>query len=164
MAEAKITTDHDEIRRWVEARGGHPARVKGTNDQGSSGVAMGRLAEQRAADPSVKEFGQRMITDHSRAGAELKTIAANKNIQLPADVDSSQKSTMDRLSKLSGAEFDKEYMSEMVNDHEADAKEFQTQANEGNDADIKRFAAKTLPLIQEHLQMARGIAKKVEAK
>ena len=71
---------------------------------------------------------------------------------------------MDKLSKLSGAEFDKEYMSEMVKDHENDAKEFQTQANEGTDPDIKAFAAKTLTIIQEHLKMARDVAKKVGAK
>jgi putative membrane protein len=131
---------------------------------GIAEVEMGRLAIEHAADSAVKEFGQRMVTDHSRAGAELTSIAARKQIQLPAEVSSSQKSMMEKLSKLSGAEFDKEYMSEMVKDHEADAKEFQTQANEGTDPDIKAFAVKTLPIIQEHLQMARDVAKKVGAK
>src|SRR5947208_8088350 len=91
---------------------------------GMAEVEMGQLAIQRAADPAVKEFGQRMVTDHSRAGAELKAIASRKQIELPMEVSSSQKSTMDKLSKLLGAEFDKEYMSEMVKDHENDAKEF----------------------------------------
>jgi putative membrane protein len=130
---------------------------------GMAEVEMGQLAIQRAADPAVKEFGQRMVTDHSRAGAELKTIASRKQIQLPTEISSSQKSMVDKLSKLSGAEFDKEYMSGMVKDPEEDAKEFQTQSNEGNDPDIKAFAAKTLPIIQEHLQMARTVAKKVGA-
>jgi putative membrane protein len=130
---------------------------------GMAEVEMGRLALQRAADPAVKDFGQRMVMDHSRAGAELKTIASKKNIQLPGEVTSEQKSTMDKLANLSGAEFDKQYMSEMLKDHEADAKEFQTQANEGTDADIKGFAAKVLPIIQDHLQMARDVAKKVGA-
>ena len=131
---------------------------------GMAEVEMGQLAVQRAADPAVKEFGQGMVTDHSRVGAELKTIASRKQIQLPTEVTSSQKSTMDKLSKLSDTEFDKEYMSEMVKDHENDAKEFQTQANEGTDPDIKAFAVKTLTIIQEHLQMARDTAKKVGAK
>ena len=131
---------------------------------GLTEVELGRLAVQRGSNPAVKSFGQRMIEDHSRANDELKSIASKKSITLPTDMNSDQKATMDKLSKLSGAEFDKEYMSEMVKDHEADAKEFQTQANEGNDPDIKAFAANTLVVIQEHLQMARDIAKKVGAK
>src|SRR5436190_2322256 len=67
---------------------------------GMAEVEMGQLALQRAADPAVKEFGQRMVTDHSRAGAELKAIASRKQIQLPTEVTSSQKSTIDKLSKL----------------------------------------------------------------
>ena len=130
---------------------------------GLAEVELGRLALQRAADPAVKEFGQRMVTDHTRANAELKAVAAQKNIQLPTDLSSSQKSTMDKLSKLSGAEFDREYMSDMVKDHETDVKEFETQAKEGTDTDVKDFATKTLPTLQAHLQMARNVARKVGA-
>jgi putative membrane protein len=79
-------------------------------------------------------------------------------------MNSDQKATMDKLSKLSGSDFDNEYMSDMVKDHEADAKEFENQANKGTDADIKAFAAKTLPMIQRHLQMARDVANQVAAK
>lgn len=68
------------------------------------------------------------------------------------------------MSKLSGSEFDKEYMSGMVKDHEAAVEDFQKQANEGTDPDIKAFAARTLPILQEHLQIARDVAKKVGAK
>ncbi|MEP6569921.1 MAG: DUF4142 domain-containing protein [Acidobacteriota bacterium] len=130
---------------------------------GMAEVELGRLAVQKAADPSVKEFGQRMISDHTLANAELKAVAKKKNIQLPSDLTSDQKSLMDKLSKLSGGEFDKEYMSAMVKDHEEDVKEFQTQANEGTDPDVKAFAGKTLPTLQAHLQMARDVAKKVGA-
>jgi putative membrane protein len=70
---------------------------------------------------------------------------------------------IEKLSKLSGAEFDKEYMSDMVKDHEEDVKDFQTQGNDGTDPDIKAFASKTLPILQGHLQMARDAAKKVGA-
>ena len=131
---------------------------------GTAEVEMGRLAAQRGADPAVKEFGQRMITDHTRANAELKTIAGRKNIQLPSELGSEQKSEMDKLSKLSGAEFDKEYMSAMVKDHEEDVKDFETQAKEGTDPDIKAFAAITLPTLQNHLRMSRDTAKNVGAK
>lgn len=131
---------------------------------GLTEVELGRLAVQRGSNPAVKSFGQQMIEDHSRANSELKTIATRKNIALPTDLNSDQKATMDKLAKLSGSEFDKEYMSDMVKDHEADAKEFESQANKGTDADIKAFAAKTLPMIQRHLQLARDVANQVGAK
>jgi putative membrane protein len=131
---------------------------------GLAEVELGRLAVQRASNPAVKNFGQQMIEDHSRANSELKAIATRKGIALPAELNSDQKALMDKLSKLSGAEFDKEYMSDMVKDHEADAKEFESQSNKGTDADIKAFAGKTLPVIQRHLQMARDVANQVAAK
>src|SRR5882724_6141700 len=85
---------------------------------GLAEVEMGRLATQRAGDSSVREFGARMVADHSAANTELKGIASKKGMQLPGDVNSSQKSEIDNLAKMSGAEFDKEYMSAMVKDHE----------------------------------------------
>jgi putative membrane protein len=131
---------------------------------GLTEVELGKLALKNAGDPSVKEFGMRMVSDHSRANDELKSIASKNNIQLPAEVSSSQKSMIDKLAKLSGAEFDKEYMSDMVKDHEDDVAEFQTQSKDGNTAEIKAFAGKTLPTLQSHLEMAREVAKKVGAR
>jgi len=131
---------------------------------GMAEVELGRLATQRAGDVSVREFGARMVADHSRANSELKSIAGQKGIQLPTELNSEQKSEMDKLSKMSGAEFDKEYMSAMLKDHETDVKDFDTQAKEGNDPEIKAFAGKTLPTLQQHLQMAQQAAQKVGAK
>src|SRR6185503_8677135 len=85
---------------------------------GLTEVQLGQLAMKNGADPGVKEFGQRMVADHSRANNELKAIASQQSIQLPAEVSAEQKSMIDKLSKLSGAEFDKEYMDDMVKDHE----------------------------------------------
>ena len=131
---------------------------------GTAEVEMGRLATQRAGDASVREFGARMVADHSRANSELKSIAAQKGIQLPADLNSEQKSEKDKLAQMSGAEFDKEYMSAMVKDHETDVKDFETQSKDGTDPDIKAFAGKILPTLQEHLKMAQAAAQKVGAK
>ena len=130
---------------------------------GMAEVELGRLATQRAGDALVREFGARMVADHSRANSELKAIAGQKGIQLPADLNSDQKSEMDKLSKMSGAEFDKEYMSMMVKDHQTDIKDFETQSKDGDDSDIKAFAGKTLPTLQQHLQLAQEAAKKVGA-
>src|SRR5881275_924008 len=87
---------------------------------GMAEVEFGRLATQRAGDASVREFGARMVADHSRANSELKSIAAQKGIHLPTDMNSEQRSEMDKLSKMSGPEFDKEYMSAMLEDHKTD--------------------------------------------
>ena len=114
---------------------------------GLTEVELGKIALRNAADPAVKEFGLRMVSDHSRANEELKKLASQKQIQLPAEVSSSQKSMIDKLSKLSGAEFDKEYMDDMVKDHEEDVAEFQTQSTEGGAPEIKAFAGKTLPTL-----------------
>jgi putative membrane protein len=150
---------------WSCSQGKDSATFAGNAAQGGMAeVEMGRLAAQRASDPVVKAFGERMISDHSKGNAELKSVASKKGLQLPADMNSEQKSEIDKLSKLSGAEFDKQYMSAMVDDHEKDVKEFETQANSGNDADIKSFATRTLPTLQEHLKMAQAAAQKVGAK
>jgi len=138
--------------------------VSAASQGGRAEVEMGRLAVERGSNPAVKSFGQRMIEDHTRAGNELMAIAKSKNINVPQDLTSEQKSTIDKLSKLSGADFDKEYMSDMVSDHEADAKDFENQSNKGTDPDVKAFAAKTLPMIQRHLQLARDSANQVAAK
>ena len=130
---------------------------------GTEEVALGRLAMQRAADTAVKDFGQRMVSDHSAANATLVQVAAQDQIQLPTDLTADQKSTIAKLSKLSGPDFDKQYMSDMVKDHQEDVSEFETQAKHGSDPKVKQFAAQTLPTLQSHLQMARDVAKKVGA-
>lgn len=128
---------------------------------GMAEVQIGRLASERASNPAVKQFGQQMVEDHTKAGSELTQVAARKNIQLPGDLKSEDKSEQDKLSKLSGADFDKEYVDFMVKDHEHDVEDFQEQANKGNDADVKAFASKTLPVLQHHLQMIRDIKSKM---
>ncbi len=128
---------------------------------GIAEVQMGRLAVERGASPAVKAFGQQMVDDHSKANNEMTQLAARKHLQLPQEMTSGQKSEMEKLSKLSGAEFDKEYVDAMVKDHEHDVEDFQIQANKGNDADVKALAAKTLPTLQRHLQMIRDIKAKM---
>ncbi len=128
---------------------------------GMAEVELGQLAADKASNAKVKEFGQRMVTDHGKAGDELKSIASAKNITLPAEINAKQKGTKDRLSKLSGAAFDRAYMDEMVRDHQADSAAFRKEASTGKDAEIKAFATKTSAMVDEHLKMARDIQKEV---
>ena len=127
-------------------------------------VEMGRMASDHATNPDVKQFAQRMVTDHTKANEELKTIASRKGITLPASIDASEKAKIDKMSKMSGGAFDKAYMDDMVKDHKKDVAEFRKQANGGKDADIKGFASKTLPTLEEHLKMAQDTHAKVAGK
>ena len=122
---------------------------------GMAEVQLGNLAQQKAANDQVKQFAARMVTDHTKANDELKQIASTKGVQLPSALDKKHQSDMDRLQKMSGADFDKAYMSHMVDDHKHDVADFKKEANSGNDSDIKGFASKTLPTLEEHLQLAQ---------
>jgi putative membrane protein len=122
---------------------------------GMAEVKFGQLAQQKASNPAVKQFGERMVTDHSKANSQLKSVASKNDITLPSGLDAKDQATYDKLSKLSGPEFDRAYMKDMVSDHEKDVSDFKREANTGKNSDIKNFASQTLPTLQEHLQMAR---------
>jgi putative membrane protein len=128
---------------------------------GLAEVELGRLAADKASNADVKQFGQRMVDDHGKANDELKSLASQKNITLPADLDAKEKATRDRLSKLSGDAFDRAYMREMVADHNKDVAEFQHASKMAKDSDVKAWAAKTLPTLEEHQKMAKEIHAKV---
>ena len=131
---------------------------------GMAEVELGKLAQERAANASVKEFGARMAKDHAKAGDELKPIADAKNIALPSAPDKKHQRAYDKLAKLQGADFDKQYMKHMVDDHKKDVKEFQKEAQKGKDGDLKNFAAKILPTLEEHLRLAQTTYDEVRGK
>jgi putative membrane protein len=139
------------------------AFVKDAAAGGLAEVELGDLAKQKASSSDVKQFGDRMVTDHSKANDELKTWAREKGIVLPNDLDPKHKALRDKLSKLSGDEFDKAYMREMVSDHEKDVAAFKKESTSAKDADLKNWAGKTLPTLEDHLKQAKGTAAKVGA-
>ncbi|MEW6613508.1 DUF4142 domain-containing protein [Thermithiobacillus tepidarius DSM 3134] len=124
---------------------------------GMAEVQMGQMATRQAADPDVKQFGQRMVDDHGKANAELKQLAQKKGVTLPDDTDKKHKDIAARLAKLKGAEFDRAYMAAMVKDHQEDVTHFENKAKNAKDADVKAWAGKTLPVLKEHLQMAESL-------
>jgi putative membrane protein len=129
---------------------------------GMAEVSMGQMASTKGSDAGVKAFGNRMVTDHSKANDELKTLATQKGMSLPTDVDAEHKNKADELSKKSGKDFDKAYMDDMVKDHEKDVAEFQKASQNAADADLKAWATKTLPTLQDHLKMARETKSKLK--
>jgi putative membrane protein len=126
-------------------------------------VELGKIAADKGSHQRVKEFGKRMQADHSKANEQLKKIAAKKGVDLPTEPSGEHKSTMDKLTKLSGAEFDREYMDAMVDDHKEDIEKFRTESDKGKDPDVKKFASDNLPVLKKHLELAQSTQKQVKA-
>lgn len=123
---------------------------------GMAEVELGQLARDHASNEQVKQFAAKMVTDHSKANEELRQLAQEKGVTMPAGPSHMDNHEMTKLSKLTGADFDREYMKNMVKDHQKDVKEFQKEASKAKDPDVRNFAAKTLPTLQDHLQMAQN--------
>jgi putative membrane protein len=123
---------------------------------GIAEVHLGQLAGQNGANRCVKQFGQRMVSDHATANEHAKSVGIQKGIVLPVSMNPAHQSTYRNLSIQTGKEFDKAYMAEMIRDHREDIAEFRSEAESGSDADIKAWAVKTLPMLEEHLHMAES--------
>lgn len=136
--------------------------VKDAAAGGTMEVELGKMAAEKAASNEVKEFGRRMQEEHGKANEELKTIAVNKGVELPKGLEGKHKKTVDRLAKLSGEEFDRQYMRAMVEAHEEDLKKFERAAEKGKDPDVKQFASKHAPVIKQHLELAKTTEKQVK--
>jgi len=135
--------------------------IKEAADGGLAEVELGQLATEKGSSDDVKKFGQRMIDDHGKANDQLKQIASSKGVDLPSEPSAKNKATKDRLSKLSGEQFDKAYMTDMLQDHKKDIAAFRRESTSGRDQDVKSFATQTLPTLQDHLKDAQSIAPKV---
>lgn len=119
-------------------------------------VKLGELTKTNASAQAVKDFGTMMIADHSVGYDQLKALALQKNITIPAGLSKKGQHKYEKLAKKTGNEFDKEYMDYMVEDHNDDIDEFSEAAEETKDADIKAWIAKALPTLKHHLEMAKS--------
>lgn len=118
-------------------------------------VQLGKLAQTKSVTPKVLAFAKMMVDDHSKANKELMAIAGTKTITLPAILDNKTQKDYDDMAKLGKIEFDKAYTDYMVKDHKEDIDEFQKEADNGKDAELKAFAAKHVPILKHHLEMAQ---------
>jgi putative membrane protein len=116
-------------------------------------VEMGKMGQKQAKNAEVKKFATRMVTDHSKANTQLKALAKKKGVTLDAAASTH---------KIDDANFDKDYMDQMVKDHEKDIKEFEEEAKDGSDADVKAWANQTLPTLKKHLELAKEIQGKLK--
>jgi putative membrane protein len=149
---ADPTLPHSESSFLKDAAAGGIAEVK-----------FAELAEQNASNPQVKSFARRMVNDHSKMNDQLQTLASVKNVELPTDMGIKEKASYKLLSAKKGADFDRAYMSDMVKDHESDIKDFQKQAKNATDSDVRALASKDLPTLREHLSQAQQLASEIGA-
>ena len=132
--------------------------VQAASAGGLAEVQLGQLAKDKGSNSAVKDFGQRMVTDHSAANDKLKGIASQENISVATSLNSNDQALYSRLQSMSGSQFDEAYINAMVRDHREDIAEFEKEANNGQDAKIKQFAMDTLPTLRDHLKMAEAAA------
>jgi putative membrane protein len=120
-------------------------------------VAVGKLAQQKGANEGVRSFGAMLVSDHSAANDKALSVAQSMGMSPPTEPTAKQKATYDRLSKLSGAQFDREFAKAMVQDHQNDIREFEKEAKKTNDP-AAEFAKSTLPTLHKHLEEAQALA------
>jgi putative membrane protein len=134
--------------------------IKEAAQGGQMEVRLGQVAKKAVHEP-VKAFGKRMTEDHSKANKELAALAKKKSVALSKSLEGKYKSEVDRLAKLSGDEFDREYMKAMVKDHQEDVEKFEQAAKNAKDSEVKGFASKQLPILKEHLELAQKTEKEL---
>jgi putative membrane protein len=141
-----------------------PEEKEFVSDAGMVGLAelqMANVALQKSENPDVQAYARRMVTDHTASNQQLAQLATMKGLVLPAELAGEHQSGLQHLQGLSAAEFDRAYMQHMVSDHQKALQLFQKASSQAQDAEIKAFATKTLPILQQHLQLAQQLAGKV---
>jgi putative membrane protein len=128
---------------------------------GMAEVSAGQTAAEKGRSADVKAFANRMVQDHGKGNEELRELATVKGLALPTELAEEHKQAADHLSALSGSAFDQQYMKHMVDDHTKAVADFDKASREAQDADLKNWAAKTLPTLQDHLRQAKDIQRKL---
>ncbi|HEX3235942.1 MAG TPA: DUF4142 domain-containing protein [Gemmatimonadales bacterium] len=126
-------------------------------------VRLGRAAMQRASSPAVKQFGQQMFRDHTTMGNQWSALISRNRLPVKVALDPAQEQQASRLERLSGADFDRNYMNSMIQDHQQDAQAFQSQGLSARSADVRQLASSDLATIQQHLSMAQQVGAQVGA-
>jgi putative membrane protein len=132
------------------------AFIKNAIEGNLAEVQMGKLAQDKGQSDGVKSFGQMLATDHSDANQKATAVANQIGVTPPTEPNAKQKALYDKMSKLSGATFDREFAKAMVQDHKQDIQKFQQEAKKQNDP-VGDFASQTLPTLQKHLQAAESL-------
>jgi putative membrane protein len=124
-------------------------------------IRLGQLAQTKASNPAVKQFGQRMVTDHGRLQQELGSLTSRNKVALTATLNSDHAEQLSHLQTLSGTQFDQDYMSLMIQDHQTDVANFENQSRNADSPQVRDLAARSLPILQQHLDLARQVGAQV---
>ena len=126
-------------------------------------IQLGQLAQNKASNPAVKQFAQRMVADHNNLENQLTSVASSGGQSFTPTMDSRHQNQINKLQGLSGAEFDRNYMSLMIRAHQRDVNNFQTQSQSANSAQVRTLATNSLPVLQQHLSLAQQVGGQVGA-
>ena len=130
---------------------------------GLAEVEFAKLAERKAVTPAVREFASRMIRDHEKSNQQLTTIAKQAGIPLPDQVAPEHEVMRTELEAASGRSFDHIYIQGQLVAHQKTVVLLQYEIGQGQNAELQRFAAETLPVVLVHLERARGLTKELAA-
>jgi putative membrane protein len=131
-------------------------------DVGMTEVKLGGIAQEKAMNKRIKDFGEMMTRDHTKAGDELKSLARRKNVTLPDSIGSDHRNKIDNLQKKNGKDFDRAYIDMMVDGHQSTVNDFEKASNNTKDPDVKAWVDKTLPTLRAHLDSAKAIQKAIK--
>lgn len=126
--------------------------IRGDNAE----IMIGTLAKTKSADKSVRQYAATLVTDHSKAKKQVTALAKSMSVSVPSDVKPDAQQAYDKLSGLSGSDFDREFVNHMVQDHQKDVADFTKEA-EAKDGKVSDLAAKQLPTLKKHLAMAQAL-------
>jgi putative membrane protein len=118
-------------------------------------IQQSKMALAKGVTGMAKEMADKMIADHTKSTADLKAIAAKKGVTLPTDMDAEHKAMAPAMEKLSGKEFETKYLAQMQVDHQKTANTMRAHEKMTQDADLKAFIGKTVPVVEQHLSMAK---------
>jgi putative membrane protein len=135
--------------------------LKDAYQDGVGEVKMGQMGQAKTGNADVKSFATMIVADHTKANAEMKSLADSKQLKVPEDPSLTSQAKAKMLDAKTGANFEKEYIDGMIKDHKNDIEKFQKESLEAKDPDVKAFAQKTLPTLREHLKMAEDIQAKI---
>jgi putative membrane protein len=144
-------------------RSGDAGFIEQVAQDGKAEVDLAQLAQQKAQSPDVKALAQRLATDHTKSNQQLMQVAQKEGAQPPTSASKDGSKARSKLEKLNGQAFDEAFVKEVVQDHQKDIKYFQQQQASLQDLQLKSFAQQTLPVLQQHLQMARQVASQIGA-
>lgn len=168
----RTATDQDRVRIVQTGARGDIQSAIGNPDEfflvraaqlNAAEIAAGRIAVERASNPEVRQYGQQMIEDHTRANQELMRLAERKGVSLPTQPDEMHRTVANHLEQLDGDQFDREYISAMVADHAMALSMMQDRARLTQDPEIRDFADRQVPIFHEHLQMAQDLNRSIGA-